>query len=417
MNIGYACLTIGAMNTNYRSCILKNATKENLTSLIDKNLDALNNAIDYNIRNHIKLFRITSDLIPFGSSPANSLPWWDMFSKKFDTIGDKIKKSNMRISMHPGQYTVLNSPSEDIVNRSVKDLEYHTKVLDCLKVSKENKIILHIGGVYNDKPTAMNRFIHNYEDLSDNVKNRLVIENDDKSYTIEDTLIIGHKLSIPVIYDNLHNNLNPSDKEKTDEYYINLVKPLWKMEDGTQKIHFSIQDPIKKGGSHSKTINVQTFLQFCKDIKRDDIDIMLEVKDKNLSAIKCIQCLNKKLPYKELVEEWNKYKYVILEASSSIHDELEYRINEQSISPHFLYEQIEEGLTLLKSPDNIILAAKKLYTILSEDLTEKEKTNFTKHLNDVSYFKSSPVTLKNYLYKLSLKYKNDELLNNYYFYI
>jgi UV DNA damage endonuclease len=417
MNIGYACLTIGAMNTNYRSCTLKNANKENLISLIDENLDALSNAIDYNIKNHINLFRITSDLIPFGSSPANSLHWWDMFSIKFDTIGNKIKKSNMRVSMHPGQYTVLNSPNEDIVDRAIMDLEYHTKVLDSLKVSRDNKIILHIGGVYNDKPAAMSRFIHNYERLSDNVKNRLVIENDDKSYTIEDVLTIGHKLSIPVIYDNLHNYLNPSDREKTDEYYINLVKPLWKIEDGTQKIHFSIQDSIKKGGSHSKTIDIKTFLQFCKGVKRDDIDIMLEVKDKNLSAIKCIQCLKNGLPYKELEREWNKYKYVILETSPSLHDELEYRINEQSISPRFFYQKIEEGITLLKSTDNIILAAKKLYSILSKDLTEKEKTNFTKYLDDVSKLKSSPLTLKNYLYRLSFKYKNVDLLNNYYFYI
>ena len=417
MNIGYACLTIGAMNTSYRSCTLKNATKENLTTLIDANLDALNNAIDYNIKNHINLFRITSDLIPFGSSPANSLHWYDMFQEKFDVIGDKIKKSNMRVSMHPGQYTVLNSPKEDIVNRAIMDLEYHNNVLDSLKVPKESKIILHIGGVYNDKPTAMSRFIHNYERLNDKVKNRLVIENDDKSYTTHDALTIGHKLSIPVVFDNLHNYLNPSDKEKTDEYYINLVKPLWKKEDGTQKIHFSMQDPIKKGGSHSQTIEIQTFLQFCKDIKLDDIDIMLEVKDKNLSAIKCIQCLKKGLPYKELQDEWNRYQYAILETNTSLYDELEYRINEQSISPSLFYEKIENGLTLTKKIDNIILAAKKVYVLISKDLTEKEKTNFAKHLDDVRNFKSSPLTMKNYLYKLSLKYNNEELLKNYYLYI
>ena len=296
MNIGYACLTLGVCNTNYRSCTLKNATNDNLTTLINANLDSLNNAIDYNIKNHINLFRITSDLIPFGSSPANSLPWWDMFSTKFDMIGDKIKNSNMRVSMHPGQYSVLNSPNEDTVDRAIMDLEYHTKVLDSLNVSRQNKIILHIGGVYNDKPTAISRFIQNYNRLSDNVKNRLVIENDDKSYTLYDVLSIAYKLSIPVIYDNLHNYLNPSDKDKSDEHNINLVKPLWRKEDGTQKIHFSIQDPIKKGGSHSKTIAIHTFLQFCKDINRDDIDIMLEVKDKNISAIKCIYCLKKELP-------------------------------------------------------------------------------------------------------------------------
>lgn len=145
MKIGYACLTLGVEEANFKTCILKNAGEENLLSIIAHNLIALDNIIDYNIKNNIKLFRISSGIIPFGSSPVNSLPWWDIFEKELSALGSKIKNSGMRVSMHPGQYTVLNSPREEVVLNALKDLEYHNTFLDSLKVNKENKIILHIG--------------------------------------------------------------------------------------------------------------------------------------------------------------------------------------------------------------------------------------------------------------------------------
>lgn len=160
MSIGYACLTIGVPNTNLKSCTAKNANEEKLLELISHNLNSLENIIEYNIKNNIKLFRISSDLIPFGSSPINTLSWWEIFSSQFSEIGKKIKTSGMRVSMHPGQYTVLNSPNIEVVDRAIDDLNYHTKVLDSIGVGSEHKIVLHIGGVYNDKK-AGNKQVYN----------------------------------------------------------------------------------------------------------------------------------------------------------------------------------------------------------------------------------------------------------------
>lgn len=302
MSIGYACLAIGAPNTDLKSCMLKNVSEGKLMFLISYNLNSLENIIDYNIKNNIRLFRISSDLIPFGSSPANTLIWWDIFSSEFSKIGKKIKTSGMRVSMHPGQYTVLNSPSVDVVNRAVEDLNYHTKVLDSLGVESNNKIVLHIGGVYGDKEQAIRRFITNYGNLDDSVKQRLVIENDDRSYNIKDVLEIGEKMNIPVICDNLHNDINCSSKEKNVIYWINECKKTWKEKDGFQKIHYSQQDPLKRAGAHSNTINIDEFLRFYENLGRKDIDIMLEVKDKNLSALKCINytSLDKKIKNLEI---------------------------------------------------------------------------------------------------------------------
>ncbi len=292
MRIGYACLAIGVPDTGIKSCIMKNASDAKLFGLISHNLDSLKNIIDYNIKNNIRLFRISSDIIPFGSSTINKIAWWDLFSTEFSRIGKKIKDNNMRVSMHPGQYTLINSPDEEVVKRAIYDLEYHSKVLDCLGVGKEHKIILHIGGVYNDKKSAVSRFVANFCSMPASIRDRIVLENDDKSYNICDVLEIGAAINVPVVFDNLHNEINPCDREKSDAFWINECKKTWKEDDGIQKIHYSQQDPAKRPGSHSDSILLDKFMAFYYSLERDDIDIMLEVKDKNLSAVNCISSLS-----------------------------------------------------------------------------------------------------------------------------
>ncbi len=288
MSIGYACLTVGVLNTTQKTCRQKNATEEKLLELIKHNLNSLENIIDYNISNNIHLFRISSDIIPFGSSPVNKIKWWEVFEPKMQKIGNKIKINNIRVSMHPGQYTVLNSPNRDVVSRAVEDLDYHALFLNSLGVNQEHKIILHIGGVYGNKSEAIARFKTNYMDLSDSIKQRLVLENDDRSYNIGELLEIGEELNAPIVFDNLHNRLNPSSDNKVEETWIKECGKTWTGKDGRQKIHYSQQDLAKRGGSHSQSIRLDEFMDFYKRVEGENLDIMLEVKDKNISAVNCI---------------------------------------------------------------------------------------------------------------------------------
>lgn len=293
MKIGYACQTIGIPNTAFRSCTLKNANQETLTSIIAHNLNSLDHILDYNITKQIKLFRISSDLIPFGSSPANQLTWWEIFRPVLESIGKKVIDNGIRISLHPGQYTVLNSPDEQIVKRAVQDLEYHTKLLESLDPSQENKLILHIGGAYGKKNKAMERFVENYHKLSSSIRKHLVIENDDRIYNIAEVMEISMQTGAPVVFDVLHHQINPDISTNNIYYWIAKSKETWKPEDGNQKIHYSEQNPLKKPGSHSETINLDSFLDFLTGLNGLDPDIMLEVKDKNLSAIKCLNLITK----------------------------------------------------------------------------------------------------------------------------
>lgn len=422
MLIGYACLTVGVLNADFKGCILKNLNEEKLLSLIENNLNSLENIVDYNIKNNIKMFRISSDLIPFGSSDANTLNWWDIFKDKFNEIGIKINKSKMRVSVHPGQYTVLNSLNDDVVSKAVLELNYHAKILECLNVGTEHKMILHIGGIYNNKKEAVKRFKDNYNKLSFDIKKRLVIENDDKLYNISDVLEIGYDLGIPVVYDNLHNKINCADKNKDDVHWIKECNKTWAHGDGIQKIHYSQQNEFKKSGSHSKTIFINEFMDFYNSLDdlKNDVDIMLEVKDKNLSAVKCINCTSTNKNIKSLELEWSKYKYSVLESSPSDYLKIRNLLKNKNddVSVEF-YKLIEHALYNENEKDNIIgssiNAAEHVWGYFKDLATEKEKNSFLKSIENYKNEKASINVVKNILWRLSVKYNQQYLLNSYYF--
>lgn len=415
MNIGYACLLVGVGETNIKSCTMKNASEENLLNIIKWNLKSLDKIIDYNIKNNIRFFRISSDMIPFGSSPVNRIEWWKVFSDDLKEIGDKIKESEIRVSMHPGQYTVINSPREDVVNNSFEDLSYHNRFLDSLGLDNKSKIILHIGGVYGDKKSATERFKKSYNNLSDSIKSRLIIENDDKSYNIREVLDIGNELKIPVVYDNLHNQVLSADPLKSDNYWIKKAALTWDENDGLQKIHYSQQDPNKKEGSHSHTIDLNLFKEFLANLEVDT-DIMLEVKDKNLSAIKANN-YTRRGGIGKLEIEWSRYRYNILEHSPSIYEKIEDLLKAKDEYPVLeFYDLIDAGLKKDISEENALEAANQIWKEFGNLPTEKEEKSYQSYLNSYRKGKFSLKAVKGFLLKMAVKYKKESLLSLYYFY-
>lgn len=418
MRIGYACLAVGVPDTEQRSCRKVNATEENLTDLIRHNLRVLNNLIDYNIKNRILLFRISSDLVPFGSSPVNKLPWAELFKNEFEAIGHKIKQSGMRVSMHPGQYTVLNSNDVDVVKRAIKDLDYHALILDSMALDETHKLILHIGGVYQDKESSIQRFKQNFLQLDGRVKRRLVIENDDKSYNIREVLSIGQNLGIPVVFDNLHHAVNSSGGSYTQQDWIDACNATWTRKDGPQKIHYSQQNIQKKAGSHSDSIRIVEFMDFYNALKRCDTDIMLEVKDKNLSAVKCINCIQSGQEIKNLEIEWSRYKYAVLEHSQAHYIDLRRMLADRdACKPIDFYRLIESALDQKVDFGNAMNAAQHVWGYFKKSATEKEKVQFldlmAKAEDDVLLFRA----IKKFLWRLVLKYEQKYLLYSYYFFL
>ena len=418
VSIGYACLHIGLTNTNIRTVIQRNATEEKLTEVTAHNLSALEKMIDYNILNDIRLYRISSGLVPFGSSPINRLPWDKIHQEAFERIGKKVAESGMRVSFHPGQYTVLNSPSEEVVNRAIDDLIYQEKILTCLGTNSSHKLILHVGGVYGDKEGAMERFVQNFQRLPESVKARLIIENDDRLYHIEDVLALSKRIGIPVVYDNLHNAINPPPTNKDDNYWITEANKTWKKEDGKQKIHYSQQAPDKRLGAHTDTIYLKTFLEFYKKIPDTTIDIMLEVKDKNLSAIKCQNAITDKKNIMLLEKEWARYKYLILEKSPAIYQMIRTLLKDKADYPVIeFYELIEKAQKKETNPGEAENTAQHVWGYFKDKATVQEKRTFIRNCEKYRNQEGSLQTIKRQLFKLAVKYEEAYLLESLYFYL
>ena len=416
MRIGYACLLKGVANTTIKGTIQKNTSEERLLEITKNNLETLIRIFNYNAKNGIKMFRISSDIIPFGSSPVNNLQWDKIFTEEFMELKKIVAKNNLRLSMHPGQYTVINSYKRDVVNRAIEDLIYHNRFLDALDLDSSNKIIIHIGGVYGDKKSATKRFSKNYQMLDESIKRRLLIENDDKSYNIEEVMEIGIQNQIPVVFDNLHHRVN--NCPGTDKYWIELAKETWKEEDGTQKIHYSQQNILRNPGAHSETIDLIEFKEFLDKQIDIDLDIMLEVKDKNLSALKVINFLNKKENIEVLEKEWSKYKYSVLEKAPLNYNYIRKLLKEKDKYPVIdFYKFIDDSWVKESKKGNEINALEHVWGYFKDISNLKEKEDIRKSIIKYKNDKIALKTIKNKLHKLAIKYNQKYLLESYYFHL
>jgi len=415
-NIGYACITHGLANVEIKTCRLKNAAYSNLLKIIKNNLDALKTAIEYNAKNNIYLFRISSDIIPFASHPKVLIKWSKHFDKELKDIGKQIKQYGVRVSMHPGQYTVLNSPDSDVVCRSIEEIRYHTYFLDCLGVDESNKVILHVGGIYGDKSKAIKRFITNYNKLDNSIKRRLIIENDDVNYNVEDVLYISNELNVPVVFDNLHHKINTPESDKSITEWILACNKTWDKKDGVQKIHYAQQHLQKSKGAHSNTILINEFRDFFYDLPNIDLDIMLEVKDKNLSTIKCILCTSQNTKISRLQNEWAKYKYYVLGKYPKGYYEIRELLKdkESDLTDDF-YSIIEKARLSESLVSNEINAAQHVFGYFKHCVTAAEKTRFLKALDSYKEGTTQLINVKKALERLAKKYQIEYLLNSYYF--
>jgi len=289
MKIGYPCINRGIGCTSNSTFRLASYSEERLIQKVENNLDCLFQILHYNAQNGFYFFRISSDLVPFASHPVCTYDWAGHFRGEFRKVGEFIKNHNIRISMHPDQFVVINGLKDDVVERSVRELEYHCTVLDEMALDSSAKIQIHVGGVYGDKQSAMDRFIVTYNSLSKSLKSRLVIENDDRSYSLDDCLSVHQKIGIPIIFDVFHHQcLNNGERLRRG---LELSASTWKKADGIPMVDYSSQQRGQRPGSHAKTLDPAMFKKFLQETRGLDFDLMLEIKDKETSALKALKIL------------------------------------------------------------------------------------------------------------------------------
>lgn len=291
MKIGYPCInrTIGCKSD--RTFRLRSYSEERLIETVDNNLDCLLRILRFNVEHNLLFFRITSDLVPFASHPICKFDWQNYFESKFKEIGKFIRSNEMRISMHPDQFTLINSVDENVFDRSVKELAYHADVLDLMRLDASAKIQIHIGGVYGNKHKSMERFLERFFQLDDFIARRLVIENDDKLYCLQDCLRISNKTELPVLFDVFHHQLYNSG-ESVSEAFESFVGTWSVNRDGVPMVDYS---SLRHGGSlrqHAESIDLDDFKLLLKESDPHDFDVMLEIKDKEISALKAVKAVS-----------------------------------------------------------------------------------------------------------------------------
>jgi len=283
VRIGYPCINRAVGCSSASTFRLRSYSARRLADSVASNLACLKRVIEWNRDRGIGFFRITSDLVPFASHPVCTYPWQRRFRADFERLGRLVRRCRMRISMHPDQFVLINALDPRVTRRSVRELAYHARVLDLMKLPLAAKLQIHVGGLYGDKPAGIARFAKNFRLLPAPVRRRLVIENDDRSYTVSDCLEVHRLTGVPVLFDSFHHALNSSGQSLREALWLCIR--TWRRRDGPPMVDYSSQQPGARRGAHAEHVDIRDFRRLLAAAPSSNIDIMLEVKDKEQSAI------------------------------------------------------------------------------------------------------------------------------------
>ena len=287
MRVGYACICLGREEArSQRTTVLRNVTEDRLRTLIRANLDGLEEILRYNEAHGFRLFRIGNAFIPFASHPANTLEWWNEFAPRFRDIGRWVRVHGHRLSFHASHYTVLNSVQPHVVDAALADVTYMARVLEAMELDAEHKIILHVGAKTPTPREAVDRLDAVLQRVAPEYRRHLVLENDDRCFTLQEVLDVSRRVDLPVVVDVFHHQVLPGDwSELPCAELLDRTFATWKPGSGVPKIHFSTQDPDKRPGAHAYGIDPDELRRFLRDSRAAsrDFDIMFESKGKDLT--------------------------------------------------------------------------------------------------------------------------------------
>jgi UV DNA damage endonuclease len=259
-------------------------------------------------RQDIHMYRLAADLAPYVTHP--DLPQFhsqiEECATELTTLGEMASELDLRLSFHLPLVSVLNAEDERVARQTVEQAGAHAKILDGLALGPEAVIVAHVGGVYGDKERALARFVERYESLPMSARRRLVLENDDKRFSVADIAWVSRETGIPLVFDLLHHlNHNPQDMAVLEA--LDTCLRTWPA--GVRpKVHFSSPRTamriIERKGSargtksltmraprphqHADFVDPFRFVDFIEEASRYDLaefDVMLEAKGKDLALL------------------------------------------------------------------------------------------------------------------------------------
>lgn len=269
-------------------------------------LEHLDGILDHLAKHRIPMYRMSSDLAPYATHP--DMPQFHGMVAESDAelraIGAKAKQLDIRLSFHPSQYVLLNSPDPALTRRSIWDLASQAEMLDRMELGPEAVLVTHVGGTYGDVPASRARWVETWATLPEPVRRRLTLEHDDIRFSAADVLWIHERTGVRLIFDYQHFwCLNPERLELADT--VRRILATWPA--GVRpKLHYSsprtelreIRRVDRKTGKrktvllppvwtgHADFTNPFEFIRFMRDVAGMTFDVMLEGKAKDLNLLK-----------------------------------------------------------------------------------------------------------------------------------
>jgi UV DNA damage endonuclease len=300
MRLGFAVKVLGAGGLPSHDT-RRHASDPNL----GVSLELLEAVFDYLDAQDIRFYRMATGLAPYASHP--DMPRFrdqpQRFGERLAQAGARARELGLRLSSHPGQYTVLNSEDERIQRLAAVELEVQAELMDGMGLGPECVVIVHVGGAAGGPQAAMDRFVRGFSLLTEAAQRRLVVENDDRTFALCDVLELSERIGRPVVWDILHHHCNDPERIP-DREALERALATWPP-DVTPKIHFStpktaMAERTRKVGrrverslvlpelrAHADVIDPIGFEHFvCETARGLDFDVMLEAKAKDLALLR-----------------------------------------------------------------------------------------------------------------------------------
>ncbi len=295
MRIGYCCINL-SMNTNRkkkdqiqvnRGMVKKTFQSkgpEYVSDLIVLNLNDTLKVLEWNVKNNIFVYRLSSDSFPWMTEyEFHDLPKFNKISETLKHIGDFIKTNSIRVSYHPGPFNVLGSENPNVVKKTIYELNQHSKLMDLMGLDQTTyyPINIHVNTTRPSRELAAIRFCENYYHLSESCQKRLTVENDDKDSQYSVKILhdlVYSKIGIPIVFDQLHFKFGPQDQSM--ESALKLSLSTWKTIPMT---HMSssrkLEDIKSRSTAHADLIyeKIETFGM--------DFDVEIEAKSKDIAVL------------------------------------------------------------------------------------------------------------------------------------
>ncbi|MGM7680532.1 UV DNA damage repair endonuclease UvsE [Cytobacillus sp. Hm23] len=260
----------------------REAALHKLEQISQLNLNNTFKHLKHNVASDVHFYRFSSRLIPLATH--EELVDWNFLQPLkllLREIGSFVNKHGMRIDFHPDHFVIINSPKKHVLQNSLKTLKLHFILLKAMGIDITHRCVMHVGGNYKETEKSLERFVDNWMVVPRSIQKMIMLENDDTSFTVDDTLYLCEKLNIPLVFD-YHHHLAHHQQEDWQMNWQRIVN-TWETSPLPIKMHISSPKSETAFRHHADYIDFPMFMRFLSEIKGSipQIDCMIEAKRKD----------------------------------------------------------------------------------------------------------------------------------------